>query len=62
MRSRLESQGVNVDQVNLIEDLDTLNVTLDDDEQEHTTKQTGPSNYPIPPSHLPIPTLPPFPV
>lgn len=34
MRSKLESQGINVDQVNLIEDLDKLNVNLDEDEAE----------------------------
>lgn len=35
MRSKLESQGINVDQVNLLDDLDKLNVELNDnDEQE----------------------------
>ena len=34
LRSRLECQGINVDQVNLFEDLNNLNVNLDDDEQE----------------------------
>jgi hypothetical protein len=34
LRSRLESQGINVDQVNLFEDLNNLNVNLDDDEEE----------------------------
>ena len=34
IRSKLESQGINVDQINLIEDYDKLNVKLDDDEQE----------------------------
>ena len=34
IRSKLESQGINVDQLNLIEDYDKLNVKFDDDEQE----------------------------
>jgi hypothetical protein len=33
-RVKLESRGINVDQVNLIDDLDTLNLNLDDDEHE----------------------------
>lgn len=35
VRSKLESQGINVDQINLIDfDLEKLNISLDDDEQE----------------------------
>jgi hypothetical protein len=34
IRSKLESQGINVDQLNLINDFDSLNINLDDDEQE----------------------------
>ena len=34
IRTKLESQGINVDNLNLIEDFDKLNVKLDDDEQE----------------------------
>jgi hypothetical protein len=35
VRSKLESQGINVDQVNLIDlDLEKLNINLEDDEQE----------------------------
>ena len=34
IRSKLESQGIDVDKLNLIEDYDKLNVKLDDDEQE----------------------------
>lgn len=34
IRSKLESQGINVDQINLLEDLDSLNIKLDEDEQE----------------------------
>lgn len=34
IRSKLESQGINVDQINLLDDLDSLNIKLDEDEQE----------------------------
>lgn len=35
MRTRLEQQGINVDQVNLIElDFEKLNISLDEEEQE----------------------------
>ena len=39
IRSKLESQGINLDQVNLIDlDFEKLNIDLDDDEQESRLK------------------------
>ncbi|CAF0708203.1 unnamed protein product [Brachionus calyciflorus] len=34
IRSKLESQGINVDQINLLDDLDKFNIQLDEEEQE----------------------------
>jgi hypothetical protein len=34
IRYKLESQGINVDQLNLLEDYDKLNINIEDDEKE----------------------------
>ena len=34
IRAKLESQGINVDQINLLDDLDKFNIQLDEEEQE----------------------------